>query len=309
MNHSQRSIAWQRQGLCLTLFSALTAFVQAQNTDPQLDRALVGTWVAESITDVQGITDDRGIQRWSVERKADGTYSAHQLLVRRDGVKERDVEGRWHTQSGVLHMDPPLDTGTTGAWRYEAHQADCWRMEAVDAASGAPLKPPLRFGECRALIRWPVPNQVHRTCVMAPPLTTERMEIDYRITLEPDGKRYVTANGARDSIPVEVRDYPVLRDFDPRKVETMTNAGEAMLTLVQSSIEVDQSFARTLGFKPRDVRGVRIYVLDPPRSHRLMEYYNAGHSTMLEAMDSNGKSMGMAMYTPFIVPCPRAAGN
>lgn len=302
MTHAQRSIAWQRQSLCLA-FCAGATVVPAQDTATQVDPALVGSWVAESIT------DDRGIQRWSVERKSDGSYSAHHFVARREGVQERDVEGRWRAQGGVLHMDPALDTGAAGAWRYEAHQTDCWRMEAVDAASGAPLKPAMRFGECRALVRWPVPDQVHQTCVMDPPLVPQRAEVDLRIALEPDGKHYATWDGKREPTPVEVRDYPVLRDFDPRKPETLTNANETMLRLVQSSVERDSNFARTLGFKPRDVRGARIHVLDPPRPHRPMEYYSAGHTSLLEALDADGKSLGMAMYTPFIIACPRAAGH
>jgi hypothetical protein len=264
---------------------------------------LVGGWVAESIT------DERGIQRWSLERKADGSFSAHHFVVGREGVKEREVEGRWRAQGGVLYMEPALDQATAGAWRYEPHQSDCWRMEAVDPATGVPLKPAMRFGECRALVRWPIPDQAHQTCVMDKPLFPSRTEVDFRIALEADGKRYATADGKRESSPVEVRDYPVLRDFDPGQPETLTNAGEALLTLVQSAIERDAGFARTLGFKPRDVRAVRLYVLVPPRPQRPMEYYSAGRNTMLEALDGNGKSMGMAMYAPFIIACPRAAGN
>lgn len=277
---------------------ALGAAAQAQEDGRQVDPALVGQWVAESIT------DDRGIQRWSVERKADGSFTARHFIVGRGGAKERDVAGRWHTQGGVLHMVPALDSAEAGAWRYEAHQSDCWRMEAVDAASGTPLEPAMRFGECRALVRWPVPDQIRRTCVLDKPFVPTRTEVDFRIALEPDGKRYATADGKREPGPVEVRDYPVLRDFDPRTAGTITNAGEALLTLVQSAVERDGGFARTLGFRPRDVRGARVYVLAPPRPQRPMDYYSAGRNTMLEALDAEGKSMGMAMYAPFIIACP-----
>jgi hypothetical protein len=167
----------------------------------------------------------------------------------------------------------------------------------------------MHFGECHALLRGPVPDQVHQTCVMQPPLVAKRTEMDFRIAIEPDGKRYATTNGERGATPVEVRDYPVLRDFDPRKPDTLTNAGEAMLTLVQASVERDADLARTLGFRPRDVRAARIYVLAPPRPQRPMEYYSAGRNTMLEALDAQGKSMGMAMYAPFIIACPRSAGD
>jgi hypothetical protein len=62
-----------------------------------------------------------------------------------------------------------------------------------------------------------------------------------------------------------------LRDFDPRKPGTMTNAGEAVSTLVQSSVDCGSGLAHSPGFEPCDARGARAYVRVATRPQRPME--------------------------------------
>jgi hypothetical protein len=285
-----------------SLAAVLISGANAQATNLSIDPRLVGHWSGESIT------DEHGVRRWSIERDADGSYKAKTLYVGKEGLREREVAGHWSAAEGVLRLEPAVFDADSAIWSYVALDTDCWQLQAVDPATRQPVKPALRFGECRVPARRPIPDQLHRSCVMNLPGSGNRGTLDLRIVREADGRRFVVGNGERDPNPLDVRDYPILREFDPAQVETMTNAGEGLLVLAQAAIQRgDPGFAGNLGFKPSEARAVRVYVMTPPRPARPMEYYSAGRAVVFEAFDASDRSLGMAMYMPFLVACPPAA--
>lgn len=271
------------------------------SAEASIDPMLVGPWSGESIT------DEHGVRRWSIERQSDGSYKAKTFSVGKEGLREREIAGRWSAADGVLRLEPGVFDADSGVWSYVALDTDCWQMEAVDPATKQPVKPILRFGECRVPVRRPIPDQLRRSCVMNLPGAGHRGTLDLRIVREADGRRFVVGDGERDPNPVDVREYPVLRGFDAARVGTMTNAGEGLLVLAQMAIERGgAAFARDLGFKPDEARAVRVYVMTPPRPSRPMEYYSAGRAVVFEAFDAADRSLGVAMYMPFLVACPPA---
>lgn len=264
--------------------------------------ALVGAWTGESIVD--GV----GVRRWTIERRTDGTYSAKVLRVTRTGPGEQDELGRWTALGDVLELQPDGGDAERQRFRYTATpDPDCWLMVALEPGTDQPARPEVRFGECRTPSRRAIPDELRRSCAMNLPGAAPGGTLDLRIVREADGRRFAVGDGQRDPQPVEVLDYPVLPGFDPRQPEAMTNAGEALLTLVQQYARDDRAFARRLGFEPGAARAVRVYVLTPPRASRPMEYYAAGRAVLFEAFDGEDRSLGMAMYFPFLVACPPAA--
>lgn len=261
------------------------------------DEAYVGTWSGESLS------DERVVQRWSVERRADGRYLAQRSTFRREGASEQREEGQWSVRDGVLDHEPTGGDAARLSWRVQALAGDCLQLEALDVGSGRPVSPAWRASECRVPGPRPVPDRIRHGCVMdAPGMGGGTM--DLQIVREADGQYHVIGNGERDAQAVEVRDYPVLREFRPRQTQTVTNAGEGLLALVQMNLDRSDALRRSLGFDPAQARSVRAWVMTPPRPQRPMEYYSAGRFVLMQAFDAEGRLLGGAAYTPFIVACP-----
>jgi len=261
------------------------------------DAAYVGTWSGESLS------DEHGVQRWTVERRADGHYSAQHSVYRREGPDEHSEEGRWSVRDGVLSHEPTGGDAARQAWLTQALAGDCLQLQALDGASGRPMSPVWRASECRVPGPRPLPERIHHGCVMDAP-GMEGGTMDLQIVREADGQYHAIGDGERDAQAVEVRDYPVLREFRPRESETLTNAGEGLLTLVQMNLDRSDTLRRSLGFDPAQARSVRVWVISPPRPQRPMEYYEAGRFVLMQAFDADDRLLGGAAYTPFIVACP-----
>ncbi len=269
----------------------------AQQVTPAVDPAFVGRWSGESIS------DDRGVQRWIVERGADGRYTANRSTYGREGAVEQREEGRWSVRDGVLTNEPTNDGTPRQAWRTATLPADCMQLQALDPGSGRSLAPAWRFGECRVPGPRPLPERTAHRCVIEAP--GEKPDtLDLQIVREADGQYHAIGDGQRDPQAVEVRDYPVLPDFKPQQVQTMTNAGEGLLVLVQMNVDKSDALRRTLGFDPAQARSVRAWVITPPRPQRPMEYYSAGRFVLMQAFDAEGRLLGGAAYMPFILACP-----
>lgn len=258
--------------------------------------AIAGTWSGESIS------DERGVQRWIVERKLDGKYKLDLKTYRREGATDIHEEGQWSVRDGVMLYEPDGD-GRRQAWRLSTLAQDCVQLQSTASSAGQSAAPDLRAGECRLPGIRPLPERVRHGCVMAAP-GMKPGTLDLQIVREASGEYHAIGDGERDPAVVEVRDYPVLPDFRPGRVETMTNAGEGLLVLVQMNADKDVALRRTLGFDPAAVRAVRAWVISPPRPQRPMEFYSAGRFVLMQAFDKDGRLLGGAAYTPFIVACP-----
>jgi hypothetical protein len=282
---------------CLLVWWAVvasSAFGEVASAPSQ--ESLAGTWSGESIT------NELGVQRWVVERAADGTYQRDLKTYRRDGATETHDEGRWSIHDGVLRYEP-ADAGERQAWRTSALSPDCVQLRSSDAATGQPAASGLRAGECRLPGARPLPERVRHGCVMSAP-GMKPGTLDLQVVREDSGEYHAIGDGERDEAVVDVRDYPVLPDFQPKRVETMTNAGEGLLVLVQMNVDENAALRRTLGFDPSAVRAVRAWVISPPRPERPMEFYSAGRFVLMQAFGKDGRLLGGAAYTPFIVACP-----
>jgi hypothetical protein len=288
-----------RRGLILAIVcAAASSLASAQDGSPNRDLSFVGKWSGESIS------DERGVVRWTIDRGVDGRYAAQRTSVRRGGATEDREEGQWSVRDGVLIHEPTSGgDASRRAWRATALTADCMEMQAIEPVSSQPLNPAWRFGECRLPGTRPLPERIHHRCAMEGP-GMQGGTLDLQIVREADGQYHALGDGERDPQAVDVRDYPVLRGFKPGLVDTMTNAGEGLLVLVQMNLERSGSLRRALGFDPSLARFVRAWVISPPRPDRPMDYYSAGRFVLMQAFDDEGRLLGGAAYTPFIVACP-----
>ncbi|MEK8052844.1 hypothetical protein AACH10_21515 [Ideonella sp. DXS22W] len=282
-------------GVMAVAMTAGSGWCQPVVTGP--DPAWVGRWSGESIS------ENRGVMRWVVERREDGRYSLNRSVYGREGVVEQREEGRWSVRDDALTYEPASEGTPRHVWRTAPLVRGCMQLQAVDVASGKAMSPAWRVGECRVPGVWPLPERIQHRCVMdAPGMKTGT--VDLQIVREANGEYHLLSDGERDPQVVDVRDYPMLRDFDVRQVMTMTNAGEGLLVLVQMNADKSPELRNALGFKPAQVRSVRAWVVSPPRPQRPMEFYSAGRFVLMQALDEEGRVLGGAAYTPFIMACP-----
>lgn len=296
MNATRKGVARHLSGCVLMLVTAaMSSAAGAESNLPSNDE-LAGTWSGESIS------NERGVQRWIIERTIDGKYKRDLKLYQREGGSETHEEGQWSIRDGVLLYEPSND-GQRQAWRINTLSTDCVQLRSTDATNGQPATSGLRAGECRIPGARPLPERVHHGCVMAAP-GMKPGTLDLQVLREANGEFHAIADGERDPAVVDVRDYPVLPDFRPKRVETMTNAGEGLLVLVQMNADQDAALRRNLGFDPAAARSVRAWVISPPRPQRPLDFYSAGRFVLMQAFDKDGRLLGGAAYMPFIVACP-----
>lgn len=265
---------------------------------------LTGTWLGEHISEADGI------QRWRIERHADGRYESKRIQIKDQPERndkgepaspdllEKNETGTWSSRSGAIFLTQEGGEKPGRVFHYEALGKGCITLTDADP-SGKVSHQAMSFAECQTDAGGPLPDKLISECTLQ--MLDEQMHLVLEIMVGADGKRYASYDGRDDPTTVEVRDYGVRPSFSSALTTAApSNAGEVQL----KQIFTWQGFKPT--FDAGAVRVARMYLLVPPRARLPMDHYGGSRVVLMDFSDGSGKRLGqvvinlpvMGMCTP-----------